>query len=202
MHVRGQGQGQPVAAADVVRLTVRAAREVEHLDDRSQTLVDTGPEGAVEVTPGAGDLLPEVYEALIGTPVGTTLVVEVDAQAHGLQTAVGASTYFLELSVVDVRERAPEAVHVLAERRLAEPPEVAARRRLVAALQQARRQPHGRVVQVDDDLRPRVDRLARALATERRLAPPHALGRTGDSEALLLDHALWQAMLDALTGPA
>jgi hypothetical protein len=191
-----------VAPADVVRLTVRAAREVEHLDDRIQTLVDTGPDGGVEVTPGAGDLLPEVYDALIGTPVGSTVVVEVDARSHGLQDAVGAAAYFLELTITDVRERAPEAVHVLAERRIPEPPEVALRRRLTEALQQARRQPQGRVVQVDDDLRGRADELARALAAQRRLAPPQPLGRSGDGEALLLEPALWQAMLDAMTGPA
>jgi predicted transcriptional regulator len=58
------------------------------------------------------------------------------------------------------------------------------------------------VVQVDDDLRGRADELARALAAQRRLAPPQPLGRSGDGEALLLEPALWQAMLDAMTGPA
>lgn len=203
MHLRSAGQGQPVGAADVVTLTVRAAREIEHLDDRLQTLVNTGPDAPVEVTLGDGDLLPEVFDALIGVPVGSTVVVEVDARAHRLEDAVGAATYFLELTLTDVRERAPEAVHVLAERAIPEPAELAARRRrtqaLVQALKQAARQPNGRVVRLDDDLHAYAEPIARRLARERHLTRPHSVGEPGDSRALVLDETLWTALLTEVT---
>ena len=107
-----RGTGRPLVAGDVVVAQARAAHRLDELEDRA--FLDSNPDGPMDIPLDEQQLLPEVFEALLGRLVGSVVVIPVSGTEHGL----GVGRFYLKIEILDVRERAAEAVHRIATRRL------------------------------------------------------------------------------------
>ena len=172
------GTGRPVVPGDVVLLHARAGYEPEEMDDEANTFLDSRPSGSFEVPLDEAQLLPEVFTALVGRLVGTVLVIPVSGADHDLSVP----RFSLEVEIVDVRERAPEAVHRIATHLVesssgaAPDPDSALLAAAAAALGRALNHPHrqrnGFVVTIGPELERAFAVLADRVVGERAFAPP------------------------------
>ena len=105
-----RGTGRPLVAGDVVLAQARVAHWLDDLEDRA--FLDSNPDGPMDIPLDEQQLLPEVFESLVGRLVGSVVVIPVSGTKHGL----GVGRFYLKIEIIDVRERAAEAVHRIATR--------------------------------------------------------------------------------------
>lgn len=98
------GDGPQVAEGAVLDVHVRTAADLVDFDDDARVNSSTYREGRpLRIVVSRDSLLPEVFQALLGTATGSTLVVPVSVNEHGLAPGSSPGTMlYVEVWIAEV----------------------------------------------------------------------------------------------------
>jgi hypothetical protein len=204
--VRKPGNGRSIEDGDRLRLHARVALAEDDFDFEERLLCSTyEPPKRIDLAMSRSLLLREVYDALIGQRAGSTLVVRIDTEVHGL----GGKTPIPEVSEVlleiwvEAGEPAGEddlAAIEVGRRHVVVP--ISAETRLLELWPAGRAQANGFYVEIPNELEDLLlEIIAQLRGEDTSLSEPHRPGVVSSEIAgYLLDDELYRRIARRLRG--